>query len=52
VASPEQNKKLVREVFDTLSNRRDYTRAEAYWPPDYIQHSAHNRQEFVNSGRQ
>ena len=39
--NPEQNKKLVREAFDTLFNRRDYTRAEAYWSPDYIQHSAH-----------
>jgi hypothetical protein len=25
VASPEQNKQLVQEAFDTLVNRRDYT---------------------------
>lgn len=41
MTNPEQNKKLIREAFDTLFNRRDYTRAEAYWSPDYIQHSAH-----------
>ena len=29
------------EAFDALFNRRDYTRAEAFWSPDYIQHSAH-----------
>jgi acetyl esterase/lipase/predicted SnoaL-like aldol condensation-catalyzing enzyme len=31
----------VIEAFDTLFNRRDYIRAEAFWSPDYIQHSAH-----------
>jgi predicted SnoaL-like aldol condensation-catalyzing enzyme len=41
VATPEQNKQLVREAFDTLFNRRDYAQAETYWSPDYIQHSAH-----------
>ena len=35
------NKALVIEAFDTLFNRRDYCRAEAFWSPDYIQHSAH-----------
>src|SRR6478735_4237972 len=35
------NKALVIEAFDTLFNRRDYAGAEAYWSPDYIQHSAH-----------
>src|SRR5712691_1410915 len=32
---------LVHEAFDTLFNKRDYARAEGYWSPDYIQHSAH-----------
>lgn len=37
----EQNKALVLEAFDTLFNRRDYDRAESFWSPNYIQHSAH-----------
>lgn len=37
----EQNKKLVREAFDTLFNKRDYATAEKFWSPHYIQHSAH-----------
>jgi predicted SnoaL-like aldol condensation-catalyzing enzyme len=41
VATPERNKQLVREAFDTLFNRRDYAQAETYWSPEYIQHSAH-----------
>ena len=41
MATPEQNKQLVQEAFHTLFNRRDYTRAQTYWSPDYIQHSAH-----------
>ena len=39
--TPEQNKALVLEGFDTLFNKRDYTEAERYWSPNYIQHSAH-----------
>jgi predicted SnoaL-like aldol condensation-catalyzing enzyme len=39
--SPEQNKALVLEAFDTLFNRRDYATAEIYWSDRYIQHSAH-----------
>ena len=39
--TPEQNKALVLEAFDTLFNRRDYAAAERFWSPDYIQHSAH-----------
>ena len=35
------NKALVIEAFDMLFNRRDYAGAEAFWSPDYIQHSAH-----------
>jgi monoterpene epsilon-lactone hydrolase len=35
------NKVLVIEAFDTLFNRRDYSAAEAFWSPNYIQHSAH-----------
>ncbi len=37
----ENNKALVLEAFDTLFNKRDYVAAERYWPPHYIQHSAH-----------
>src|SRR6266853_5400728 len=39
--TPEQNKALVTEAFDTLFTKRDYVAAERFWPPDYIQHSAH-----------
>src|SRR5882724_5931072 len=35
------NKALVLEAFDTLFNKRDYTAAERYWSPHYVQHSAH-----------
>lgn len=40
-ATPEENKKLVLEAFDTLFNKRDYAAAEKFWSPKYIQHSAH-----------
>jgi len=36
-----KNKALVLEAFDTLFNKRDYSAAERYWSPSYIQHSAH-----------
>lgn len=39
--TPEQNKALVLEAFDTLFNRRDYAAAERFWSYRYIQHSAH-----------
>ena len=39
--TPEQNKALVLEAFDTLFNKRDYDAAARFWSPDYIQHSAH-----------
>jgi predicted SnoaL-like aldol condensation-catalyzing enzyme len=39
--TPEQNKALVMEAFDTLFNKRDYAAAERFWSPDYVQHSAH-----------
>ncbi len=38
---PQNNKGLVLEAFDTLFNRRDYAKAEKFWSPQYIQHSAH-----------
>lgn len=37
----EKNKALVLDAFDTLFNKRDYTAAEKYWSPNYIQHSDH-----------
>ena len=39
--TPEQNRALVMEAFDTLFNKRDYAAAERFWSPDYVQHSAH-----------
>src|SRR6202163_2434736 len=36
-----QNKAFVLEAFDTLFNKRDYSAAERFWSPTYIQHSAH-----------
>ena len=37
----QKNKNLVLEAFDTLFNKRDYAKAETFWSPHYIQHSAH-----------
>ena len=37
----EKNKALVLRAFDTLFNKRDYSPAELFWSPQYIQHSAH-----------
>src|ERR1700730_17928560 len=39
--TPEQNKAIVLEAFDTLFNKRDYAAAERFWSDRYIQHSAH-----------
>jgi predicted SnoaL-like aldol condensation-catalyzing enzyme len=39
--TPEQNKALVLEAFDTLFNKRDYAAAARFWSETYIQHSAH-----------
>ena len=39
--TPEQNKALVLEAFNTLFNRRDYGAAGRFWSDRYIQHSAH-----------
>ena len=39
--TPEQNKAIVLEAFDTLFNKRDYPTAERFWSAKYIQHSAH-----------
>ena len=40
-SNAEKNKAIVFEAFDTLFNKRDYMRAERFWSPNYIQHSAH-----------
>lgn len=37
----ENNKAIVLDAFDTLFNKRDYSAAERFWSPNYIQHSAH-----------
>ena len=39
--TPEQNKALVLEAFETLFNKRDYDAAARFWSDRYIQHSAH-----------
>jgi predicted SnoaL-like aldol condensation-catalyzing enzyme len=39
--TPEQNKALVLEAFDTLFNKRVYDNAKRFWSDRYIQHSAH-----------
>jgi predicted SnoaL-like aldol condensation-catalyzing enzyme len=39
--TPEQNKALVLEAFDTLFNKRDYDAAVRFWSDNYVQHSAH-----------
>ena len=39
--TPEQNKALVLQAFDTLFNKRDYEAAASFWSDTYIQHSAH-----------
>ena len=41
VSNEAKNKALVLEAFDALFNQRDYAKAERYWSPNYIQHSAH-----------
>jgi predicted SnoaL-like aldol condensation-catalyzing enzyme len=41
MTTPEHNKKLVLEAFDTLFNKRDYAAAEQFSSARYIQHSAH-----------
>ena len=38
--TPEQNKAIVLEAFETPFNRRDYAAAERFWSDHYIQHSA------------
>ena len=40
-SNAEKNKATVLKAFDTLFNKRDYTAAERFWSPHYIQHSAH-----------
>jgi predicted SnoaL-like aldol condensation-catalyzing enzyme len=45
--TPEQNKAIVLQAFDTLFNKRDYAAAERYWSADYVQHSGH-----IEPGRQ
>jgi predicted SnoaL-like aldol condensation-catalyzing enzyme len=37
----ESNRDLVLKAFNTLFNQRDYSTAETFWSPHYIQHSAH-----------
>ena len=39
-SNAEKNKATVLKAFDTLFNKRDYTAAERFWSPHYIQHSA------------
>lgn len=41
MATPDRNKQIVLEAFETLFNKRDYKAAARFWSQDYIQHSAH-----------
>jgi predicted SnoaL-like aldol condensation-catalyzing enzyme len=41
MATPQDNKAFVLTAFDTLFNQRNYAVAEAFWSPNYLQHSAH-----------
>jgi predicted SnoaL-like aldol condensation-catalyzing enzyme len=41
VTTPEQNKALVLQAFDTLFNKRDYEAASCFGSDKYIQRSAH-----------
>ena len=36
----EANKTFAIRAFDTLYNKRDFTAAEKYWSPEFVQHSA------------
>ena len=38
-SSPERNKAIVLEAFETLFNKRDYLAAERFWSPNYVQQS-------------
>ena len=40
-STPDRNKALVLEAFDTLFNKRNYEVAARFWSDRYIQHSAH-----------
>ena len=40
-SNAEKNKAIVLEAFDTLFNKRDYSTAERFWSPNYIQRTAH-----------
>src|SRR5271163_4902966 len=37
----ERNKAIVRNAFEALFNERDFAAAEAFFSPNYVQHSAH-----------
>ena len=39
--TPDENKRIVLEAFDTLFNKRDYAKAAEFWSDSYVQHSAH-----------
>ena len=45
-SNSEKNKAVVLEAIDTLFNKRDFTAAEGFWSPNYIQHSA-----YIEPGR-
>jgi hypothetical protein len=35
-SSPERNKAIVLEAFETLFNKRDYVAAERFWSADFV----------------
>jgi predicted SnoaL-like aldol condensation-catalyzing enzyme len=48
-SNAEKNKAIVLKAFDTLFNKRDYTAAERFWSPNYIQHSAISSRDETDS---
>jgi predicted SnoaL-like aldol condensation-catalyzing enzyme len=49
--TPQENRALVLEAFDTLFNRLDYAAAERFWSQDYIQHSARIARDVIITSR-
>src|ERR1700723_556867 len=50
-SSPERNKAIVLEAFETLFNKRDYAAAERFWSPNYIQHIIAEGDYVIAHGR-
>jgi len=51
-SNAEKNKAIVLEAFDTLFNKRDYSAAERFWSPNYIQYWKHSIPCSINATTQ